>query len=41
MRADCCIPEAAIWQAHIQAKQHLIEKVQALAGVALKPMSRF
>ena len=37
MRADCCIPEAAIWEAHVQAKQHLIEKVQALSGVALKP----
>lgn len=37
MRADCCIPEAAIWEAHIQAKQQLIEKVQTLAGVALKP----
>ncbi len=36
MRADCCIPETAIWEAHIQAKQHLIEKVQALTGVALK-----
>ncbi|MDE2309338.1 MAG: alpha-glucan family phosphorylase [Betaproteobacteria bacterium] len=37
MRADCCIPDAAIWEAHVQAKQHLIEKVQALTGVALKP----
>ncbi|MDD5300325.1 MAG: alpha-glucan family phosphorylase [Gallionella sp.] len=37
MRADCCIPEAAIWQAHVQAKQHLIDKVQALTGVVLKP----
>ncbi|MDD5384470.1 MAG: alpha-glucan family phosphorylase [Gallionella sp.] len=37
VRADCCIPEAAIWEAHVQAKQQLIEKVQALTGVALKP----
>ena len=37
MRADCCIPEAAIWEAHTQAKQHLIDKVQALTGIALKP----
>lgn len=37
MRADCCIPDAAIWEAHIQAKQHLIEKVQALTGVSLQP----
>ncbi|HEU0219729.1 MAG TPA: alpha-glucan family phosphorylase, partial [Gallionella sp.] len=36
-RADCCIPEAAIWEAHVRAKQHLIEKVQALTGVSLKP----
>ncbi len=37
MRADCCIPEVAIWEAHVQAKQHLIEKVQALTGVSLQP----
>ncbi len=37
MRVDCCIPDNAIWQAHAQAKQHLIEKVQALTGVVLKP----
>ncbi len=37
MRADCCIPDAAIWEAHVQAKQRLIEKVQALAGMSLKP----
>ncbi|MBI5626389.1 MAG: alpha-glucan family phosphorylase [Nitrosomonadales bacterium] len=37
MRADCCIPDVAIWEAHTQAKQHLIEKVQALTGVLLKP----
>ena len=37
VRADCCIPDAAIWEAHVQAKQHLIEKVQALTGVALNP----
>jgi starch phosphorylase len=37
MRADCCIPDAAIWEAHVQAKQHLIEKVQELTGVSLLP----
>ena len=37
IRADCCIPEAAIWQAHVQAKQHLIETVQILTGVVLNP----
>lgn len=37
VRADCCIPEAAIWEAHVQAKQCLIDKVFSLTGVALKP----
>lgn len=37
IRADCCIPDAAIWEAHVQAKQHLIEKVQELSGVLLHP----
>ncbi|MBI4937583.1 MAG: alpha-glucan family phosphorylase [Nitrosomonadales bacterium] len=37
MRADCCMPEAAIWEAHVQAKRHLIEKVQLLTGTVLKP----
>ncbi len=37
IRADCCVPDAAIWEAHVQAKRHLIEKVQALAGVELRP----
>ncbi len=37
MRADCCIPDTAIWESHVQAKQHLIEKVQILTGVSLDP----
>ncbi len=37
VRADCCIPDIAIWEAHVQAKQQLIEKVQTLTGVALQP----
>lgn len=37
IRADCCIPDDAIWQAHVQVKQQLIEKVLALTGVALQP----
>jgi starch phosphorylase len=37
MRADCCIPDAVIWEAHVHAKQHLIETVQTLTGIALKP----
>ena len=35
MRADCCIPDEAIWESHVQAKQLLIEKVQALTNVSL------
>jgi len=37
IRADCCIPDAAVWEAHVQAKQRLIEKVQELSGVLLHP----
>jgi len=37
VRADCCLPDAAVWQAHVQAKQGLIETVWRLAGVALDP----
>jgi starch phosphorylase len=37
MRADCCIPDAAIWEAHVQAKKNLIEKVRSLTGVSLQP----
>jgi starch phosphorylase len=37
MRADCCIPDAAIWEAHVQAKKSLIEKVRSLSGVSLQP----
>jgi len=37
VRADCCIPDAAVWEAHIQAKQALIDKVRAATGVALHP----
>jgi glycogen phosphorylase len=37
VRADCCIPDAAIWDAHREAKQALIDEVQALTGIALQP----
>lgn len=36
-RADCCIPDAAVWEAHVQAKQVLIEKVRTRTGVHLHP----
>jgi starch phosphorylase len=37
IRADCCIPDAAVWEAHTRAKEALIEKVRALKGVTLHP----
>lgn len=37
MRADCCIPDAAVAQAHAQARQKLIEFVRGVTGVALDP----
>lgn len=36
VRADC-IPDPAIWSAHVAAKVQLIEKVKALGGVELHP----
>lgn len=36
VRADCCIPDAAVWAAHVQAKQALIDKVQSLTGTILQ-----
>ncbi|HSC07120.1 MAG TPA: alpha-glucan family phosphorylase [Steroidobacteraceae bacterium] len=37
VRADCCIPDAAIVDAHAQAKRELIDRVRALKGVAMRP----
>jgi len=37
IRADCCIPDAAIWEAHRAAKARLIDKVKAHTGVVLNP----
>ncbi|HSD73503.1 MAG TPA: alpha-glucan family phosphorylase [Steroidobacteraceae bacterium] len=37
MRADCCIPDAAILDAHVQAKRELIDRVRALKGVTMRP----
>jgi len=36
-RADCCIADAEIWEAHHQSKVALVEKITALTGVALNP----
>lgn len=35
-RADACIPAQRLWQAHVAAKQHLIERVHALSGLTLQ-----
>jgi len=37
VRADCCIADAEIWQAHSEAKQTLIERVQRQCGITLHP----
>jgi starch phosphorylase len=37
LRADCCITDAEVWEAHREAKAALIDKITALAGVALNP----
>jgi starch phosphorylase len=36
-RADCSIPPDALWQAHAQAKQALIEQVRARTAVSFGP----
>src|SRR3990170_1304565 len=35
VRADCCIADAEIWQAHMEAKQTLIARIQRQCGVTL------
>jgi starch phosphorylase len=37
VRADCCISDAEIWQAHVEAKAALIERIKARCGVTLHP----
>jgi len=37
VRADCCISDAEIWNAHTEAKQALIDRVQRLCSVTLHP----
>ena len=34
-RVDCCIPDRLIWQAHLEAKQALLDRILALTGRAL------
>lgn len=37
VRADCCIADDDIWQAHRRAKQGLIDRVRELTGFVLDP----
>ena len=37
VRAECCIADDAIWDAHCLAKQQLIERVKTCCGVSLDP----
>jgi starch phosphorylase len=37
VRAECCISDEAIWNAHIEAKQQLIDTVKTLTRVELDP----
>ena len=37
VRADCCIADAEIWNAHVEAKQTLIARVKERTGVVLHP----
>jgi starch phosphorylase len=37
IRADCCLTDEAIWDAHRQSKQTLIERIHTLTGIALDP----
>ncbi|WP_029133728.1 alpha-glucan family phosphorylase [Sedimenticola selenatireducens] len=37
VRADCCISDDAIREAHLQAKQALVEQVQTVTGTSLDP----
>ena len=37
VRAECCISDEAIWEAHCQAKSKLIEKVKDLCHINLDP----
>lgn len=35
VRADCCIPDEAVWEAHHEAKRNLVEKIKLDCGVEL------
>ena len=37
VRAECCISDEAIWEAHCQAKSKLIETIKTLSNIGLDP----
>lgn len=37
VRAECCIPDDAIWAAHEESKRHLIDMVKTLTDVRMDP----
>ncbi len=37
VRADCCIPDDAVWEAHTKSKEQLIDRVAELTGAELNP----
>jgi len=37
IRADCCLPDDQLWDAHLRCRQALIERVAESAGVQLDP----
>lgn len=37
MRADCCLSDADVWDAHLRSKEVLIDRVRAATGLALAP----
>jgi starch phosphorylase len=37
VRAECCIPDEAVWEAHVQAKQNLIDLIRSMTGKAFQP----
>lgn len=37
IRADCCLTDEAVWEAHRKSKQMLIERIHILTGITLDP----
>ncbi|KAF0191460.1 MAG: starch phosphorylase [Gammaproteobacteria bacterium] len=37
VRADCCMADTAIWEAHVEAKRALVDAVKERTGIMLQP----